>query len=181
MATAYARSNLGGEARRASAWIVCVRLAVALIFLPEGIQKLVFPALLGSGRFAAIGLPFPEVLGPFVGVVETACGALILLGLFTRLAALPLIVTMVVAIVSTKIPIWLGHDWLGFHVGQFSRYGFFSFLHETRTDWAMLMCTLYLACVGAGHWSIDAWLARRGALGASDQRAIAARARPNRN
>ena len=131
---------------------------MGLVFLPEGVQKLVFPALLGSGRFAKIGIPWPDLLGPFVGSVETVCGALILLGLLTRLAAVPLIVTMVVAIVSTKIPILLGRDWLVFHVAALPRYGVWSFLHETRTDWAMLMGTLYLLAVGAGRWSVDAAL-----------------------
>ena len=88
-----------------------VRLMVGLIvFLPEGIQKLVFPEVLGAGRFANIGIPFPEVMGAFVGTVEIVCGALIILGLFTRLAAIPLIFIMVVAITSTKLPIWAGHD-----------------------------------------------------------------------
>ena len=53
-----------------SAWTIWIRLAVGLVFLPEGIQKLLFPDILGSGRFAAIGLPYPGVLGPFVGGVE---------------------------------------------------------------------------------------------------------------
>jgi uncharacterized membrane protein YphA (DoxX/SURF4 family) len=146
-------------ASSASAWAIFVRLAVGLVFLPEGIQKLVFPVLLGSGRFARIGIPWPEVLGPFVGWVEIVCGLLILLGLLTRLAAVPLAVTMVVAIASTKIPILLGRDWWIFHVADLPRYGWWSFLHETRTDWAMLMGALYLLACGAGRWSVDAWLA----------------------
>src|SRR5258707_14385682 len=89
----------------ASGWTVLVRLLVGLVvFLPEGIQKLTFPDILGAGRFANIGIPYPELLGPFVGVVETVCGMLIIVGLFTRLAAVPLIIIMVVAIVSTKVP-----------------------------------------------------------------------------
>ena len=90
--------------------------------------------------------------------MELVCGALILVGLATRAAAVPLIVTMVVAIVATKIPILLGRDWWIFHVADLSRYGFFSFLHETRTDWAMLMGSLFLLAVGAGRWSLDAKL-----------------------
>jgi uncharacterized membrane protein YphA (DoxX/SURF4 family) len=143
----------------ASAWASFVRLAVALVFVPEGIQKLLFPEILGSGRFARIGIPVPELMGPFVGVVELACGLLILVGLATRAAAVPLIVTMIVAIVATKIPILLGRDWWMFDVADFSRYGFWSFLHETRTDWAMLMGSLYLLAAGAGPWSLDAKLA----------------------
>jgi uncharacterized membrane protein YphA (DoxX/SURF4 family) len=154
-------------ATSAPAWAIYVRFAVALVFLPEGIQKMLFPEILGSGRFARIGIPAPELLGPFVGVVELVCGALILVGLTTRAAAVPLIVTMLVAIVATKIPILLGRDWWIFHVADFSRYGFWSFLHETRTDWAMLMGSLFLLAVGAGPWSLDAKLLRgRSAAGA---------------
>ena len=102
---------------RAEGWTILVRLMVGLVvFLPEGIQKLAFPEILGAGRFANIGIPYPEAMGPFVGTVEIVCGSLIILGLLTRLAAIPLIVIMVVAIVSTKLPIWAGHDvWL-FHM-----------------------------------------------------------------
>jgi uncharacterized membrane protein YphA (DoxX/SURF4 family) len=145
-------------ATSASAYAIYVRLAVGLVFLPEGVQKLLFPEILGSGRFMRIGIPAPDLMGPFVGVVELVCGALILVGLATRAAAVPLIVTMLVAIVSTKIPILLGHDWWIFHVAELSRYGLWSFLHETRTDWAMLTCSLYLLAVGAGPWSADARL-----------------------
>jgi putative oxidoreductase len=96
-------------ATHAPGWSILVRLLVGLVvFFPEGIQKLIFPDILGAGRFANIGIPYPELMGPFAGVVETICGALIILGLFTRLAAIPLIVIMIVAIVSTKVPILSG-------------------------------------------------------------------------
>lgn len=148
----------------ATAWVIWVRLGVGLVFFPEGIQKLLFPEILGSGRFAGIGIPWPDTTGPFVGLVELVCGLLILLGLLTRLAAVPLIVTMIVAIVATKIPIWLGHDWWMFNVRDLPRYGFWSFLHETRTDWAMLTGALYLLAVGGGRWSLDDVVVRRSQL-----------------
>ncbi|HWG04999.1 MAG TPA: DoxX family protein, partial [Beijerinckiaceae bacterium] len=95
----------------APGWSILVRLLIGLlVFVPEGIQKLIFPEILGAGRFANIGLPYPELLGPFVGIVEIVCGTLVIVGLFTRLAAIPLIIVMVVAIVSTKVPMFLGHD-----------------------------------------------------------------------
>jgi DoxX len=81
---------------------------------------------LGAGRFANIGIPYPDLMGPFVGAVEITCGALVILGLLTRLAAVPLIIIMLVAIVSTKVPIWLGHDLWIFHVPKLARYGFWS-------------------------------------------------------
>jgi putative oxidoreductase len=98
---------------------------------------------------------------PFVGWVELICGLLLLLGLFTRLATIPLIIIMIVAFISTKIPIWLGEDGWIFHVRELKRYGFWSFMHESRTDWAMLMGACYLLAVGAGRGSLDAVLARK--------------------
>ncbi len=156
------RNTLLGTA--APGWSILVRLLVGLIvFFPEGIQKLIFPAILGAGRFANIGIPYPDVLGPFVGIVETVCGALIILGLLTRLAAIPLIVIMIVAIVSTKIPMLLGHDFWLFHLPKLARYGFWSMAHEARTDFVMLLGAIYLLIVGAGKWSLDALLSRRAA------------------
>jgi putative oxidoreductase len=145
----------------APGWSLLIRLLVGLaVFLPEGIQKLVFPDILGAGRFAKIGIPYPELIGPFVGITETICGALIILGVLTRLAAIPLIVIMIVAIVSTKIPILLGHDFWIFHAPNLPRYGFWSMLHESRADFVMLLGALYLLIEGAGAWSLDALLSR---------------------
>ncbi len=142
--------------------VLLIRLLVGLVvFFPEGLQKLLFPAILGAGRFTSIGIPWPEVMGPFVGVVETICGALIILGLLTRLAVIPLIIVMMVAIVSTKIPILLGHRFLIFNLPHLNRYGFWSMLHEARTDFCMLLGCLYLCDVGSGGCSLDVRLSRR--------------------
>jgi len=146
---------------QASGWTILVRIMVGLVvFFPEGIQKLAFPSILGAGRFAAIGIPYPNFTGPFVGVVEIACGALVILGLFTRLAAVPLIVIMVVAILSTKVPILLGHNFWIFHLPKLPRYGFWSMMHEARDDFAMLLGLMYLLIEGGGAWSLDALLSR---------------------
>jgi putative oxidoreductase len=146
---------------RAPGWSILVRLLVGLVvFFPEGIQKLALPDILGAGRFAKIGIPYPDLMGPFVGAVETICGALIILGLFTRLASIPLIVIMIVAIVSTKIPILLGHDLWIFHLPKISRYGFLSMAHEARADFDMLLASIYLLIEGGGTWSLDAVLSR---------------------
>jgi putative oxidoreductase len=154
------RTTLFGT--RAPGWSILVRLLVGLVvFFPEGIQKLAFPDILGAGRFANIGIPYPELMGPFVGVVEMICGALIILGLLTRLAAIPLIIIMVVAIVSTKIPILLGHDFWIFHLAKLPRYGFWTMMHEARADFDMLLGSIYLLIEGGGIWSLDALLARK--------------------
>lgn len=138
-----------------SRWAIFVRLSLGLVFLPEGTQKLIFSDALGAGRFLKIGIPYPDIMGPFVGWVEIICGALLLLGLFTRFAAIPLIITMIVAFISTKIPIWIGADWWIFHVRELKTYGFWSFMHESRTDWAMLTGAVYLLLAGGGKWSLD--------------------------
>ena len=131
----------------APAPVVLVRIMVGAVFLSEGIQKFLFPAEVGAGRFAKIGLPAPETLAPFVASFEIACGLLVLLGLATRLAVLPLITIMLVAIASTKLPILLAS-------------GFWKMAHEARTDWSMLLGSIFLLLVGAGPWSIDARRAR---------------------
>jgi putative oxidoreductase len=144
-----------------SGWTILVRLLVGLIvFLPEGVQKLAYPDLLGAGRFAKIGIPLPDLMGPFVGVVEIICGSLIIVGLLTRLAAVPLIIIMIVALISTKLPILLGHDVGMFHLpADMKRLGFWSAMHESRADLTMLLGCIYLAIVGAGKWSLDDRLA----------------------
>jgi uncharacterized membrane protein YphA (DoxX/SURF4 family) len=143
---------------------VLVRLMVGAVFLTEGVQKFLYPAEVGAGRFARIGIPNPEIMGPLVGAVESVCGALVLLGLFTRVAVLPLLGVMAVAFVTTKLPILLGHDLGPFRVRELPYYGFWGFAHETRTDFSMIVGSLFLLLVGAGPWSLDARLAARTAV-----------------
>jgi putative oxidoreductase len=146
----------------APAATILVRLVVGAVFLSEGLQKFLFSEALGVGRFARIGLPAPGVLAPTVGTVEVVCGALVLVGLFTRVASVPLIVVMLGALVTTKLPILLGHDVGPFVVRNLDRYGFWSLAHESRTDFAMLLGSVFLLIVGPGPWSVDA-RRRRGA------------------
>jgi putative oxidoreductase len=148
--------RLGAQAPPA---VVFIRLMIGSVFFFEGVQKFLYPAELGAGRFARIGIPMPEVLGPFVGGVETICGALVLVGLLTRLAAIPLLINISVAILSTKIPILLGHGFWTFTLAKLPRYGFLSMMHEARTDFSMLLGLIFLLIVGAGVWSVDAMLA----------------------
>src|SRR6266704_514486 len=88
----------------APAAVVLVRIMVGWVFLSEGIQKFLFPAALGAGRFAKVGIPAPQFFGPFVGVVEIVCGVLLIVGLLTRLASIPLLIDILVALATTKIP-----------------------------------------------------------------------------
>jgi uncharacterized membrane protein YphA (DoxX/SURF4 family) len=141
--------------------VILIRLVVGAVFLSEGIQKFLFANDLGVGRFIKIGIPAPQVIGPFVGVIEITCGTLIILGLLTRSAAIPLIIDMLVAILSTKIPILLGHGFWRFSLSKLPSYGFWSMAHEARVDYAMLLGSIFLLIIGAGAWSIDARLSRR--------------------
>jgi putative oxidoreductase len=141
--------------------VILIRLMVGAVFLTEGLQKFLYADALGAGRFAKIGLPAPEVLGPCVGGVETVFGALILLGWLTRVAVIPLLLTISVAILSTKLPILLGHGFWTFTLPPLPRYGFLSMMHEARTDFSMLLGGLFILFVGAGPWSVDAWIQRR--------------------
>ena len=139
---------------------VLVRIMVGSVFLSEGIQKFLYPEELAAGRFAKIGIPAPEIMGPFVGGCEVACGALLIIGFLTRVAAIVLLLDISVAIVSTKIPVLLGHGFWGFSLMKLPRYGFWSIMHEARTDFSMWLGLLFLLIVGAGRWSFDATLMR---------------------
>jgi len=144
---------------RAPASVILIRLMVGLVFVSEGVQKFLFAAELGAGRFERIGFAQPNV-AYLVACVEVTCGVLLVLGLLTRLAAIPLIIVMLTAITTTKLPILLGHDLWGFQVRKLSEYGFWAMAHEARTDWAMLLGSVFLLIVGAGRFSIDARLFR---------------------
>ncbi|MDP8244444.1 MAG: DoxX family protein [Candidatus Hinthialibacter antarcticus] len=134
---------------------IIIRVMVGSVFLSEGIQKFLYADSVGAGRFVKIGIPLPEIMGPFVGGMEILCGALLLLGLFTRAAALVLMLIMCVAIFSTKLPILLGSEFWIFSLKSLKRYGFWSMAHEARTDFCMLLGSLFLFIVGAGRRSLD--------------------------
>lgn len=139
------------------AWmaIPLIRLGVGAVFLSEGIQKFLFPAVRGAGRFAEIGFTAPGLLSSVVGGFEIVCGALILLGWYTRLAAIPTSVIMLVAILTTKLPILLGETVGPFGATNFDSGGFWSMAHAMRTDYAMLLGSMFLIIAGSGPWSID--------------------------
>jgi putative oxidoreductase len=133
---------------------------VGSVFLSEGIQKFLYPTELAAGRFAKIGIPAPEVMGPFVGACETICGAFIIVGLLTRFAPLVVLIDISVAIISTKIPVLLGHGIWSFSLPNLQRYGFWSMMHEARADFSMWLGSLFLLIAGAGKLAPDAAFAR---------------------
>lgn len=126
---------------------IFVRLLVGTVFLSEGIQKFMFPETLGAARFIHIGIPFPEFMALFVGFFEILCGIMVLVGLMTRLASVPLFIIILVAILTTKVELLASQ-------------GFWKMLHESRTDWSMLLGTIFLFIEGGGKWSVDNWLSK---------------------
>lgn len=134
---------------------ILIRLMVGLVSLSEGIQKFLYPAQRGIGRFEGMGFPAPEFFGNFVGVFEILAGALMLIGLLTRAGALTTFLIMTVAIIVTKIPIAFGESFGPFVLREMSSYGFWSMAHEMRTDWAMWLGSLFLMIKGGGKWSLD--------------------------
>jgi len=118
------------------------RLAVGLIFLSEGLQKYLFPETLGTGRFEKIGFSNPAFWAYFTGTFEIVCGILILIGLLTRLAAIPLLIIMIVSFITTKYP-------------ELIEKGFWFMAHDYRTDFAMTLLLIYFIIYGGGKKSID--------------------------
>ena len=122
---------------------------VGAVFISEGSQKFLFPAEVGAGRFEKIGFPHPEIVAPFVGCFEIGCGVLVMIGFLTRMAVVPLVIIMLTAIATTKIPILM-------------QQGFWKMAHEARADWSMLLGCVFLLVVGGGIWSVDAlWAQNR--------------------
>ncbi|WP_225731200.1 MULTISPECIES: DoxX family protein [unclassified Nocardia] len=148
---------LGAEGHSA---VICIRVAVGLVFFSEGVQKFLYPDKLGPGRFDKIGIPAPTFFANFDGVVEIACGALIVVGLSTRLAAIPLLIDIVSAIALTKLRELRPGGFQGVQ-------GFWGMAHDARTDFAMLLGLVFLLWVGPGRWSVDALLARRSGASSS--------------
>ena len=126
-----------------SSWgLFFLRFITGWIFLSEGIQKFLYPGALGPGRFAHIGIPYPHISAPFVAIVEIVCGALLILGIRTTLVAIPLLIDISVAIVTTKWPL-LRHQ------------GFWSAMHESRVDLCMFFGLLSILMLGPGPFSVD--------------------------
>jgi putative oxidoreductase len=122
-----------------------IRLVVGLIFLSEGLQKYFFPETVGTVRFEHIGFSAPAFWAYFTGTFEIICGSFVLLGLLTRIAAIPLFIIMITAFVTTKWPVLMDK-------------GFWAMAHEYRTDFAMTLLLLYLLIYGSGGWSLDSRL-----------------------
>jgi uncharacterized membrane protein YphA (DoxX/SURF4 family) len=121
---------------------------VGLIFFTQGILKYIDPNL-GVVRFARIGFPHPYFTAHFVGAFEILCGLLLLVGQWTRLVSVPLLIVITTAIATTKAPEL-------FRINQ----GFWYMISNARTDFAMFCCLVFLISAGGGSWSLDAKLDR---------------------
>jgi len=137
-----------------------LRLMAGGVFLWEGILKFIY-ANQGVGRFTKLGMPFPHITANFVGGLEIFGGFLLLSGLLTRVIAIPFIIEMVVAMLSTKISLYLGTSPLPLPPAP-PRIGMWAVLHEVRSEYAQLLTTAFLLINGPGKWSLDAILRRRG-------------------
>jgi putative oxidoreductase len=144
------------DAPKATLWI---RLMVGWVFFWEGVIKFVF-ANQGVGRFTKLGMPMPDTLAPAIAVLEIVGGLAIAAGVLTRPFALAFIGEMIVAILSTKISLYLGTSPLPSPPAP-PQIGFWAVMHEWRSDVAQLFCSLFLLLEGPGPWSIDAVLRSR--------------------
>ena len=119
--------------------MILIRVMVGLVFVLEGSLKFLRPEELGAGRFEALGLPIPQFLAPLVGGMEIGGGAAILLNLYAGDAALALLVVIVTALVTTKLPILLGRPLGPFPLEKLKEYGWLNFFHQARTDFCMVL------------------------------------------
>lgn len=133
--------------------ILLIRLMTGTVFFWEGLLKFVYVNQ-GVGRFTKIGIPFPEFSAQFVGTFEIIGGLLILLGLFTRFISIPFIFQMIVAVLTTKIALYLGTSPLPLPPAP-PQVGFWAVLHEIRSDYAQIMTCLFLTFAGPGVFSLD--------------------------
>src|SRR6266498_1495175 len=138
---------------------IFLRLMAGSVFLWEGILKFVY-ANQGVGRFTKLGFPFPQATATFDGVLEIVGGILLITGFLTRLISIPFIIEMLVAMLSTKIPLYLGTSPLPLPPVP-PQIGFWAVLHEIRSEYAQLMTTIFLLIAGPGRWSLDALIARK--------------------
>ncbi len=126
---------------------IFIRIIIGLIFISEGIQKYLFPKSLGTGRFEKIGFTDPAFWAYFTGAFEILCGSMVLVGLFIRLATIPLVIVMATAFVTTKLPILVDK-------------GFWAMAHGYRTDFSMTILLIYLFIYGSGAWSLDSRISK---------------------
>jgi uncharacterized membrane protein YphA (DoxX/SURF4 family) len=143
--------------------VFLIRLMAGSVFFWEGIMKFVFVNQ-GVGRFTKLGIPFPELTAHFVGILEITGGLMLVCGFLTRFICVPFIIEMIVAMLSTKIPMYLGTYPLPWPPAP-PQEGLWAVLHEIRSEYAQFICCVFLLMVGPGKWSLD-----QGLLGRSSKK-----------
>jgi uncharacterized membrane protein YphA (DoxX/SURF4 family) len=143
-----------------------LRLMAGGVFFWEGLLKFVY-ANQGVGRFTKLGIPFPHFTATFIGGLEIVGGLLLLAGLTTRLIAIPFVAEMIVAILSTKISLYLGTSPLPLPPAP-PQVGFWAVLHEIRSEYAQILTVIFLMVNGPGEWSLDAVLPKKRKVGVSE-------------
>jgi putative oxidoreductase len=139
--------------------VLLLRLMAGGVFFWEGILKFVYTNQ-GIGRFTKLGMPFPAFTANFVACLEIVGGLLLISGLLTRLIAVPFVLEMIVAILSTKISLYLGTSPLPLPPAP-PKVGMWAVLHEIRSDYAQITTSFFLLINGPGRWSLDALLQRK--------------------
>jgi putative oxidoreductase len=139
--------------------ILALRLMTGGVFFWEGILKFVYTNQ-GVGRFTKLGIPFPHFTASFIGGLEIVGGLLFLSGLLTRFISIPFIIEMIVAILTTKISIFLGTSPLPLPPAP-PKIGLWAVLHEIRSEYAQVLTSIFLLINGPGRWSLDALLNKR--------------------
>lgn len=132
---------------------IIIRILAGAVFVSEGLIKFVF-ANQGVGRFTKIGIPYPDIMANFVGGLEIIGGICLILGLFTRVFSLSFLIMMTVAVLSTKVALYLGTSPLPLPPVP-PQIGLWAVLHETRSDFAQILCVIFLLIAGPGRWSLD--------------------------
>ena len=149
--------RLLGTPSNAQKEVIILRFMAGGVFFWEGLLKFVY-ANQGVGRFTKLGFLMPAETAHFIAVAEIAGGLLLLFGLFTRPVALFFIAEMIVAVLSTKISLYLGTSPLPLPPAP-PQMGIWAVLHEIRSDYAQLLTCLFLAIVGPGVLSLDQTMA----------------------
>ncbi len=119
-----------------------IRFMVGFYFLVGGVLKLSYPELQETGFFQNLGFISAGAMVSVIYTFEIICGIMIMAGLFTRIAVIPLLLTISFTVLVGKLPIMFEE-------------GFWLMAHISRIDFAMFLGCVFLFITGSGYWSLD--------------------------